>query len=260
MNEVEQPVEVQVEALRSQIKSAASRVKELGEWPDHVQEDSLVARVPEMGKDNAPGFDAGIACALDVIKADKQKLAATLHANYTPEAVQQVRSEVEDMSPDSETCWWLAACSICEEGGIDQDGFLNQLKAFKELSEDPTRRVEAARSEYEKMISKFHFEDDLGEDVPYGTEDGCMQGAYIEGHDFAVQWAENYGIYFIGTHEESLGLEDFQWSDEKDEDDRDKSGPVWGSKQFVKCANREELVKALELVKSKFKSKESEEK
>lgn len=253
--EKETPVEIQVEAILATVKNNATRVKELGKWPPHVSEESLAERVPKQGDDNAPGFDAGIACALDLIAREKQELAATLHGAYTPEAVQKVREEIKNLDPDSETCWWLAACSVCEEGGIDQNKFLQQLEDFKTIAADPQFRMEKARQVFDTMTSDFYFDKDIGEDVPYGTKDGCIQGAYIAGYPFAVQYNENYGLYFIGTYEESLGLEGFQWSDEKDEEGRAKSGPVWGSRQFNMCANREELMRALEVVKANFKDR-----
>lgn len=187
-----------------------------------------------------------------MIVREKQKLAAILHAAYTPEAVEQIRKEIKNLDPDSETCWWLAACNVCAEGGINQNQFLQQIDAFKELASDPQKRKEAAQKEFDKMTSAFHFVPELGDNVPYGTEDGCMQGAYVAGHSFAVNYAEKYGLYFLGTYHPSLGLDNFAWSDEKDEKGRPKSGPVFGSKQFVKCANMEELKRALEIVKPLF--------
>ena len=69
---------------------------------------------------------------------------------------------------------------------------------------------------------------------------------------YGTSYSQNYGLYFIGTYETSLGLEDFEWSQEKDEQGRDKSGPVFGSKQFVKCATEEEWRRAMEVVKAKL--------
>lgn len=251
----ETPVEIQIEEILEKIKTNAKRVKELGEWPGYISEESLAERVPKQGNENAPGFDAGIACALDLIARDRQHLAAALHGAYTPEAVQQVRDEMKDLDPDSETCWWLAACSVCEEGEVNQGKFLQQVEDFQTLIADPQLRLEKAKQEFAKMLSHFYFDKDIGDNVPYGTEDGCMQGAYIAGYPFATQYNEKFGLYFIGTYEDSLGLEDFQWSGELDEQGRPKSGPVWGSKQFNKCANREELLRALEIVQEKFKDK-----
>jgi len=249
----EAPKEVRIAAILEQVRNNASRIKELGQWPAHIQEDSLAERIPKQGGQNAPGFDAGIACALDLIARDKQRLSAIFHGAYTPEAVQQVREELKNDDPNSETVWWLAACSICDEDrGVDQDSFLKQINDFETLQADPKKRAEAAKSEFKKMSTKFSISEELG-GVPYGTVDGCMQGAYLAGYLYATSFNEKYGLYFIGTYEASLGLEDFKWSEEKDGKGKAKSGPVWGSNQFVKCATKEELLEALKIVKGKFK-------
>lgn len=245
-------VDTEVRKIITQIYVSAFRVKELGKWPKWVEERSLVERVPRLDDTNAPGFDAGIACALDLIPREKQKLAAILHAAYTLEAVEQIRKEMKDLDFDSETCWWLTACSVCSEGGISQNQFLQQIENFKELASDPQKRKEIAQKEFNNMTSSFYFIPELGNNVPYGTKDGCMQGAYVAGHSFAVNYSEKYGLYFLGTYHLSLGLENFAWSDEKDEKGRLKSGPVFGSKQFVKCANMGELKRALKIVEPLF--------
>ncbi|MBT5820335.1 MAG: hypothetical protein HOI24_02670, partial [Candidatus Magasanikbacteria bacterium] len=46
---------------------------------------------------------------------------------------------------------------------------------------------------------------------------------------FITEYAEEYDIYFVGTYLPSLGLEDFYWSADVDEQDRPLSGPVHGS-------------------------------
>lgn len=238
-----------LEQIRESVRENMHRLAKLGNWPEWLDvEQSVLGRIPVEGSENAPGFDAGLACCLGLIPEDKQKLAAVLHAAYTPEAVEQVRSEAEAMDPDSETCWWLAACSICDEGKVDSDRFLQQIESFRSLSQNPDARVEAAKKELAKMTSTFS----LDRGYPFGTIDGCMQGAYLSGHPFAVFYGEDYGIWFIGTFHDSLGLEDFEWSDEVDDQGRPNSGPVHGSQQFVKAANEEELTRALEVVKNHF--------
>ncbi len=218
--------------------AAASRLAALGNWPSYIDAvGSLTERIPTGDDANAPGFDAGIACALGLIPEDKQRLSAILHGAYTPEAVEQVRREAVEMSPDSETTWWLAACSICREGGINKEGFYAQLVEFEKLYADATARVEAAKAEFEKMKGLFQ----LVDGVPFGTQDGCAQGAYIAGHAWAVQYNPAYGIFFVSTYLPSLGLENFQFSDKKDEKGRPMSGPVHGSRQFVKASSIEEL-------------------
>lgn len=246
--ELQTHVKMEVGKLRNVVAENAQRVAELGQWPSYIQPGSLLERIPAEGDKNAPGFDAGIACATDLIPRDKQELAARLHANYTKEAVMQVRKEAADGNLDSQTTWWLAACSTCREGGIDQQQFLEQVEVFKRLSEDPKERGVEAKKEFDKMTHSFILKDG----VPYGEEDGCIQGAYIAGYPYGTYYSQKYGIFFIGTYEDSLGLEDFPWSDAKDEKGRPKSGPVFGSKQFVKCATEDELKRAMEVVKKKL--------
>jgi hypothetical protein len=227
------------------------RIAQLGAWPPYIDvKESLSSRIPKEGEESA-GFDAGLASSLDLIPRAKQHLSAMLHAAYTPEAIAQVRKEAETFDPDSEAVWWLAACSLCEEGKIDAAKFKEQLRKFDELRDDPEKRARAARETFQGMVSAFET-DTYG--VPFGTKDGCIQGAYLAGHPFATMYSSDYGIYFIGTPSESLGLEDFPWSDEKDDQDRPKSGPVWGSKQFVKCANEDEFRRAIAVVQKKFPS------
>lgn len=245
----EELAEMNVEALRGIVDKEGPRIAKLGTWPPYIDaKESLSSRVPKEGEEG-PGFDAGLASALDLIPRAKQRLSAMLHAAYTPDAIAQVRKEIEESDPDSETTWWLAACSLCEEGKIDVAKFKEQLCKFDELKDNPEKKADAARKEFEAMTSTFET-DTFG--VPYGTKDGCMQGAYLAGHPFATMYGSDYGIYFIGTPSESLGLEDFAWSDEKDAQDRPKSGPVWGSKQFVKCANEDEFRRAIAIVQKKF--------
>ncbi len=117
--ELQEHIKMEVAKIRTAVEANAKRVAELGEWPDYIEPGSLLERIPQEGGTKAPGFDAGIACATDMIPRDKQELAARLHANYTKEAVMQVRKEVAEKDPDSQTAWWLAACSLCKEGEID---------------------------------------------------------------------------------------------------------------------------------------------
>ncbi len=252
--EYRENMKMRVESVRKSVEANAERVASAGEWPAHIKPGSLLERIPKEGEKNAPGFDAGIAAALDLIPKDKQDLSAHLHANYTKDAVLRVRKEIAELDPDSQTAWWLAACAICKEGDVDTEQFLRQIDDFKKLAADPQLREQAAKKEYEHITSAFTMKDG----VPYGEKDGSIQGAYIAGHPFGSTYSEKYGLYFVGTYEDSLGLEDFKWSDEKDEKGRPKSGPVFGSKQFVKCASEEEWKRVMEVVKAKLPDTEGE--
>jgi hypothetical protein len=237
-----------LQAMRTTIERNAQRVACLGQWPEYMEPSSLLERIPKPGDTNAPGFDAGIACAMDLIPRGKQLLAATLHANYSKAAVERVKEEAAIPDADLETIWWLAACSICKEGGIDETAFLGQIRNFKILAKNPQKRLAAAQEEFFKMTHSFNTE----KGFPYGEEDGCIQGAYIAGHRYGVRYSKEDGIYFIGTYEDSLGLENFPWSDQRDEKNRTKSGPVFGNIQYVKCADMEELLRTIEVVKARL--------
>lgn len=246
--------ELSLDELHERVHAGAERVAELGNWPAWMKPNaanSLTSRVPKADK-AAPGFDAGVACTLGLIPEDKQELSAALHGAYTPEKIAQVRKEVHEMDPHSETAWWLAACKLCEENEpVDGEKFKEQLNKFEGLAADPKARLQAANSAYTEKMTSFGTEK-YG--VPYGTIDGCLQGAYIAGYPFATQWSDRYGIFFIGTPFESLGLEDSEWEDpDRPEDDHQgNSGPVFGNRQYIKCANEAEFQRALEVIKKKF--------
>lgn len=236
-----------IAAIIETIRAAAGRVAET--WPSFRRggvAESLVARVPTNGG-RAPGFDAGIACCLDLIPREQQKLAAGLHGDYTPERVEQVRREMANPTADDESVWWLAACSVCSEDHlVDEAEFSGQIEVFERLAANPEARLEAAKAELSKMKALFR----LVDGVPFTTEDTGLQGAYVSGYDWGVQYASAYGLFFIGTFRPSLGLENFPFSERKDEQGRQMSGPVWGSLQFNKVSSFEELGRAVEVVKA----------
>ena len=228
---------------REKAQKEFKRIASLGNWPAHIQPSTLINRIPDEENPKTAGFDAGIACVLDLIPRNKQKLSAILHAAYTPEAIEQVRKERLNLD-NTETMWWAAACGVCSGGGVDEEKFKEQIKTFKELSKDPEQMKKFAEQELEVMISSF----DLQNGIPFVTRNGGVQGAYIEGHELAVEFSSTYEIFFISTYHQSLGLENFKW-----EDEGRNSGPVHGSKQFVKAQNQKELGKVLEAIEiSKF--------
>lgn len=237
------------ETRAQKIRGAAERLAKLGNWPAWLDaQASLASRLPA-GNKTAPGFDAGIACALDLIPDGKQSLAAKLHAAYTEKAVDQIRRETKGLDADSETAWWLAACSICREGTIDEPAFVAQIEAFRELAADPSKRIEAAKSELARMRRKYRI---LPDGIPFATEDGGIQGAYVGGYDWGVQYSAAYGIWFVSTFRPSLGLEDFTFSTHVDATGRPMSGPVHGSRQFVKACTLEELGHMVKTVRDRL--------
>jgi hypothetical protein len=232
-------------SIVSACEQNAARLATLGGWPAWFDaRKSLVSRIPS-DDTGAPGFDAGVACALGLIPLAKQRLSATLHAAYTEAAVEQVRTESTSMDPDSETCWWLAACSVCREGTVSTAAFSDQVEQFRLLAGDPARRANAARGALDNMKKNFV----LMDGIPFVIRDGGLQGAYLNGHEWGVQYAEAYGLFFIGTFRATLGLENFTFSDRVDAKGRPMSGPVHGSRQFVKVSTFNELAAATAIVR-----------
>ena len=240
-----------VQASRLLVEFNASRVAALGSWPAWIPPESILTRLPDATSPGHGGFDAGVACCLGLIPANKQRLAASLHAAYTPELVAQVRKEIIDLSPDSETTWWLSACSVCQEGPSSEESFAAQLRTFEQIVLDDALRLAHAKSCLREMLASF----ELVKDVPMSLKDGGMQGAYIAGHELATAYDEDQDLYFIGTFHESLGLSRFPWSEPALPEHQDperrlgRSGPVHGSRQFVKCATRDEFERALASVR-----------
>lgn len=235
--------------LRKIVSRAAPQIAHIGHWPGHIDAaDSLTARIP-MPEQKASGFDAGIACALGLMPPHAAPLCATLHAAYTKDAIEHIRSDIAQQdnqwhvkNADSPTCWWLAACSLCMDGEeIDINILRRQITDFAALAADDGARKTAAEKTLNGMCSRFN----TTRGYAYGEGDGCMQGAYIAGHDMAVMRAAHYDVFFIGTFHASLGLENFNWSDATDAKGRPRSGPVHGSHQFVKCADESELAAAV---------------
>jgi hypothetical protein len=237
-----------IDQVRMTVADNIDRVAELGKWPANVDRKAkMLGRIPAPGQRNAPGFDAGIACALGLIPANKQRLAAVFHGNYTPEAVAQVRREVDQDQDfaETETGWWLAASSVCVEGTVNEETFMRQVKEFSNLAADRNERDAAANAAWCEMQETF----DPRDGVAYATTDGGMVAAYVHGYDLAVYYDKDAGLYFIGTYKDSLGLDGFQWSEERDAQGRTKSGPVNGSKNFVKAANEDEMNRVVAVAK-----------
>jgi len=243
--------------LRALCARNAPAVAACGQWPAHIDvADSLTARIPAADQP-ASGLDAGLATALGLMPAHAAPLAATLHAAYTPAAIEQLRADIEQTpgrvwrvkEADSPTCWWLAACRLCIEGdAVDEKTFRLQLLDFHTLATDPQARKAAAENMLNEMVRSF----DTARGYAFGTTDGAIQGAYIAGHDVAVLHHQTRDLYFIGTFRPTLGLENFPFADGTDEKGRPTSGPVHGSRQFVKCASLTEMEAAMESVKKHF--------
>lgn len=244
-------VEKSAEQAHRKVSEAASRVAELGGWPPRISAAGLAARVPTEENPSTSGFDAGVAIALGMIPWERAALAAGLHAAYTPDAIAQVRRETgldggQGWDPDSEAVWWLAACSVCVEGQVDAAGFTEQVDRFRVLRKDPSARLQAAQGMLARMLETF----EVREGVAWAVKDGGMQGAYLAGHEVAAMHASGIGLYFVGTHRTAgFACESFPWAEPDTDQERGRSGPVFGSRQFIKTRDLEELDAFLEFLR-----------
>ena len=243
---------------RTLVESNAPMVAKLGNWPMDIEPNSLAEGLPTRDKVGVGGFNAAIACALTLIPLKDQVVSAVLHAAYDEDAIQQVREEAQSSYASSDTIYWLAACSVCREGEVTPREFVMQIAEFQRLAEDYNARRAAARRVYEDMTSMYITDSkEFGKGVAYGTRDGAALGAYIGGHSLAVVYREDYDIYIVSTCKPSLGLDNFQWSSERDEHGRPMSGPVRdGSKQSVQCASLEEAQRAVNMARTAIESAE----
>ena len=126
---------------------------------------------------------------------------------------------------------------------VDSDAFEAQVVAALELAKSESLRLSAAMDGLESLRDSYIVMDG----VAYGDTDGCIQAAYLDGIDLGVYRHEGYGLWFIGTLHPSLGLEDFEWSTDVDDQGRAKSGAI--SSQFVKASSLSELAAAVEIAK-----------
>ncbi|MDA3863353.1 MAG: hypothetical protein PF689_05735 [Deltaproteobacteria bacterium] len=235
-----------MQEIRKKVSSNVHRIAKQGNWPEYIDaKGALCDRIPS-AKKKASGFDAGLACALDLIPRNRQKLISTLHAAYNEKCVLQIREEADKMLPDSETCWWLAASSLVVYKKLSVPEFQDQINDFRLLIQDAMLRRDVAIEMFETMIKSYQ----MINKIPLSVKNRGLQGAYLDGHDFAVQYHETEAKFFIGTFKESLGLDNFKFSQEKDENGNLISGPVFGSRQYVATNSFSELNQILKVVRN----------
>lgn len=233
------------ETLRDKVIRNAGRVAERYEhWPSYAPPEDALHRVPE-ANGVAPGFDAFIAACLGLVPEIAWRLISMCHGAWSPEAVELLRETVKGYcDPDNHGTWWAAMSAVCQEGNVDLQTFLFQIGQATAIANSDALRHQVADFEFRKMKSTY----DLKRGYPRGTEDGCIQGAYIKGHDFGVHEDTERKMFFIGTFHPSLGIpSDFDWSSEVDETGKPKSGIIHPN--FIKCANEDELTRVIDAIK-----------
>ena len=221
------------------------------------------------------GYDAGIGAFLGLIPNDRQRLSIRLHfQGPDAQSLNQIRTEIVDVNLDdvktsedrnalsnTESVWWAAMSSVCDEGRISAEMFASQLAMAEALMVDPTERLNRAVGEIHRMVSGFEVKDGFavvktrkdanGNVVP---QDGGAYGAYLAGHRVAVQ--EAYGLFFIGAVENLRDvMQGFVFGTERDDQGRTKSGWVNpDNNSYLKAANIQEAYQVLEHIKGKWGS------
>ncbi|MDC0357311.1 hypothetical protein OAO01_00715 [Oligoflexia bacterium] len=215
---------------------------------------SLKYRVPVEGGKSA-GLDAGLFAISRMIPEHAREFSARMHANHTPELIDYARTNLQnlDHKRDAPITWWLAACSVVKPG-VDRYGLVNQVIDFHILRTDLEKRVAAAKATKARFLQSVETEEIAGVECPIGTNPDTHLRAYLAGHRYAVLHATGIGLYYIGTYESSLGLEDHgdKFSNKTDEQDRPLSGFVGGNPKLAKCCDRNELEIILPIVAAHF--------
>lgn len=243
-----------IETYRALIQRTLPSIADAAGWDEEARE-RLLARIPTEDS-NSGGFDPaiGICIGLGVSRGLEipglPALVTDLHVGrYSSENCRIVREGIEAQDANSPGVGWLAMASICtmyDEGAITPDRFMEQVEAAEKLMWPDhlaeVDRLAAANKEWDSWGAKYA----MRNGIAYGTEDGCMQGAYFAGHPVAAQYASGYGLWFLGTCRPGAldALSEFPWSDQVDEQGRSCSGiiaSVEGHPVFVKCATLEEF-------------------
>lgn len=225
------------------------RIAELGDWPKYIDLSEFVDRyIHDPEKEDVLGIPdilmiPELQCALDIIPRDKQWLIAEL-TFHSEKSILQVREDINDgFLPDAATTWWLAARNTAVYDGYTCTKFLEAAP----LSEiDYQKRVSYACAEFEEMRSLFRV---IG-GIPQTDSDDGILAMYICGYNWGVKFDKSEEAIYVRTFRESLGLESFYWSDQKNEQGEALSGPVKGSLQNVRCCNLIELGAALSVVQN----------
>ena len=251
----------QVEGMREHVNRNGQELARIGNWRPGALE-RLVARIPTPGNTSL-GADAGIFAALGLTPNEFVETIATLHAGvYTEELVNQIREErkqiLDNPGVQNATLYWLlAGDKIGEnEGGVTQERLVKQVADFtddvgryrsedREAVRDVTRK---ALNEFDTITNSFT----MFGNVPMSTNSGAIHGAYLSGLPFGTFMSMEYGLFFIGTYKDSMGLENFDWSNRTQNvggKELPMSGPVVeGSYQFVKCSDVHEFSRAIDVV------------
>jgi|GEM_PF-5602519 len=276
------PADIYCAYCRQAAETNNAEIKRLGAWRNNIPDDVLLNQIPADPRQTADGLGPALAAALGLIPKSKAHLAAAFEYSFTLEVLRRIQAETtplrhleqellkrssrgriqfmkelalndpelkklaDSFDPNCETCWLLVALHIKAQEAVNQEQFVEQIRKFRRLAADPEARRKAAVQEYFLMTCSYGREKLIGNGkVPVGYRDGCIVGACIDGHPFAIRYAPAERAYYIQTPFSSLGLEKQSWEEAG-------SGPVFGSRQHVRCASLSTLQKVLPKVLQTF--------
>lgn len=270
-------VEARSATVREMVSEEANQVARAGKWPASLPAEIIVEAIPGPGSKTAAGFGPAVAAALQLIPKNCRTLAAKFEHNFDTDVVSRIQSEtaplrelesrisskldlarlqsaeglsdldasyaesIHRFNPNTQSSWCLAALHVASQGPVDQRGFFDQLRRFDVLQGDFEARRRAAVSQYLSMTNSFGVEKEFGPYVPIGNKAGCLEGACIAGHQFAVRYSVPERAYYIMTAQKSLGLESYRRSSPQ-------SGLIEGRHNIARYESLDEFREVLKVV------------
>jgi hypothetical protein len=216
MSDDEARVRHQFLDMHRKVNEETRRVAALGGWADDAEHlEALYEALPTDPSGTRFMLSLAMACCLDLIPREKQRLAAIMHRGASEEAILQIRKDLRDegrsVDPDSETAWWLAVLGYCNrESNIYQ--LLAQIETCKGVSSAAAGRESLAESMLTGMRWSFYVVDG----VAFLPGSHSSSTPYFFGHDFVVGFDREEHAFTLSTFRASLGLESFPFSERCD--------------------------------------------
>ncbi len=246
---------IDTEAFASYFKTVSQKnEKIISEFTNVTIYNPISERISTEVDVSQPGFDAAVAATLGLVPTQYLAKIMQLHnGQYTPELIAEMQSHINSIrktadEQDSYTMWWLAYSSLCYEGNATSVDFYEQYQRAVVLFQDYKARYSAAHTQAIKMLESFTITEDTN-NIPFGTVDGALHGAYLAGHEVASLYAKEYGVYFLGTYIPGKFdniVNNHKFSTELDSSGRTKSGVI--NPTFLKFGTQEELKAATGLL------------
>lgn len=246
MSDDEARVRHQFLDMHRKVNEETRRVAALGGWADDADlNESLYEALPPDPSSTRFMLSLAMACCLDLIPHEKQRLAAIMHRGASEEAILQVRKDLRDggrsVDPDSETAWWLAVLGYCDkESNIYQ--LLAQINTCKGVSSAAVGRESLAES----MLTGMRWSVYVVDGVAFLPGGRSSSTPYFFGHEFIVGFDREENVFTLSTFRPSLGLEDFPFSERCDKGGT-RLSRLLGS-QYAHISSFEELGEAVKVV------------